>query len=91
MFALVIKFRRGIEYRNLKHLINIVEDIKNKEIGFKILRGQRPQIDTTPPYGKLVFGMVAAVAEFGRDHHRRANEGRIRSGLCLREEMQPIS
>nr|WP_198027360.1 recombinase family protein [Candidatus Paracaedibacter symbiosus] len=53
--------------RNLKHLVNTVEDLKNKEIGFRVLRGQGAQIDTTTPHGKLVFGMFAALAEFEQE------------------------
>ncbi len=53
--------------RNLKHLVNTVEDLKNKEIGFRVLTGQGAQIDTTTPHGKLVFGMFAALAEFEQE------------------------
>jgi DNA invertase Pin-like site-specific DNA recombinase len=53
--------------RNLKHLVNTVEELRDKGIGFKVLTGQGAQIDTTTPHGKLVFGMFAALAEFERE------------------------
>lgn len=53
--------------RNLKDLINIVEELRNQDIGFKVLTGQGAQIDTTTSHGKLVFGMFAALAEFERE------------------------
>lgn len=53
--------------RSLKHLVNTVEDLKNRGIGFKVLTGQGAQIDTTTPQGKLVFGMFAALSEFERE------------------------
>ncbi|MDR0773996.1 MAG: recombinase family protein [Rickettsia sp.] len=53
--------------RNLRHLVNIAEELKTKEVGFKVLTGQGAQIDTTTPYGKLAFGMFASLAEFERE------------------------
>ena len=46
--------------RNLKHLVNIAEELKNRSIGLKVITGQGAQIDTTSSHGKLVFGMFAA-------------------------------
>jgi DNA invertase Pin-like site-specific DNA recombinase len=53
--------------RNLRHLVNTVEELKERNIGFKVLTGQGAQIDTTTSQGKLVFGMFAALAEFERE------------------------
>ena len=53
--------------RNLRHLVNIVDDLQKKAIGFKVLTGQGANIDTTTPNGKLVFGIFAALAEFERE------------------------
>ncbi|TQC95287.1 recombinase family protein [Moraxellaceae bacterium AER2_44_116] len=53
--------------RNLKHLVNMVDNLNSHNIGLKVLTGQGAQIDTTTSQGKLVFGIFAALAEFERD------------------------
>lgn len=53
--------------RDLRHLVNTVEDLKKRNIGFRVLTGQGAQIDTTTPTGKLIFGFFAALAEFERE------------------------
>ena len=53
--------------RNLKHLVNTAEELKNRGIGLKVLTGQGAQIDTTSSHGKLVFGLFASLAEFERE------------------------
>lgn len=53
--------------RSLKDLVNIVEELNARNIGFKVLTGQGAQIDTTTSHGKLVFGLFAALAEFERE------------------------
>lgn len=53
--------------RDLKHLINIVEDLRDRDIGFKVLTGQGAKIDTTTSNGRLVFGFFAALAEYERE------------------------
>lgn len=53
--------------RSLKDLVNIVEELNKRSVGFKVLTGHGAQIDTTTPHGKLVFGMFASLAEFERE------------------------
>nr|WP_199162799.1 recombinase family protein [Elizabethkingia sp. ASV34] len=53
--------------RDLKHLINLVDELSKKGIGLKVLAGAGAQIDTTTPNGKLCFGIFASLAEFERD------------------------
>jgi DNA invertase Pin-like site-specific DNA recombinase len=51
--------------RSLTHLVSIVEDLANRDIGFKCLTNSA--IDTTTSSGRLVFAIFAALAEFERD------------------------
>lgn len=53
--------------RNLRHLVNTVQDLSDRGIGLRVLTGQGAQIDTTTPTGKLVFGIFASLAEFERE------------------------
>jgi len=50
--------------RSLSHLVEFINDLKNKKIGFKSLQ---ENIDTTSGVGKLIFHMFAALAEFEKD------------------------
>jgi DNA invertase Pin-like site-specific DNA recombinase len=50
--------------RSLKHLIELVSELENREVGFKSLT---ESIDTTSPSGKLVFHLFGALAEFERN------------------------
>jgi len=53
--------------RNLRHLVNTIEDLRQKNVGFKVLSGNGTQIDTTSPNGRLCFGIFATLAEFERE------------------------
>ncbi len=64
--------------RDLRHLVNTVQDMADRDIGFKVLTGQGAEIDTTTPSGKLVFGIFASLAEFERELIRE----RTRAGLA---------
>jgi DNA invertase Pin-like site-specific DNA recombinase len=60
--------------RSLKHLINTIADLGDREVGFLVLTGA--PIDTTTAAGKLNFAIFAALAEFERDLIReRVNAG----------------
>ena len=50
--------------RSLTHLVNTIQDLSNKGIGFKVLTGQGANIDTTTASGKMIFGIFAALSEF---------------------------
>ncbi len=51
----------------MKHLVNVVQELADKDIGFRVLSGQGANIDTTTASGKLIFGIFAALAEFERE------------------------
>lgn len=53
--------------RDLRHLVNTVQELADRQIGFKVITGQGADIDTTTASGKLVFGIFAALAEFERE------------------------
>jgi DNA invertase Pin-like site-specific DNA recombinase len=42
--------------RDLKHLISLMDDLRRRQVGFKVLMGSGAQIDTTTANGRLVFG-----------------------------------
>ena len=52
--------------RDLKHLVNMVDELNNQNIGLKVLAGNGAQIDTSTANGKMIFGIFAALAEFER-------------------------
>ena len=49
--------------RSLKHLIDTIQDLEQREVGFKSLT---ENIDTTTPGGKLIFHIFGSLAEFER-------------------------
>ena len=64
--------------RDLKHLVNTVQDFNERDIGLKVLAGAGAQIDTTTANGRLVFGIFAALAEFEAELIRE----RTKAGLA---------
>ena len=50
--------------RDLKHLVNTVDELNQRGVGLKVLAGAGAQIDTTTANGRLVFSIFAALAEF---------------------------
>ena len=53
--------------RDLKHLVNTVDELRAREVGFRVLAGAGSEIDTTTANGRLVFGIFASLAEFERE------------------------
>ena len=53
--------------RDLKHLINTVDGLRQNNIGFRVLSGAGAEIDTTTSNGRLCFGIFASLAEFERE------------------------
>lgn len=64
--------------RSLRHLVSIVDELQQRQVGFKVLAASGIQIDTTTANGRLVFGIFAALAEFEAELIRE----RTRAGLA---------
>jgi len=52
--------------RNLKHLIETVDNLTSRGIGFKVISGSGVNIDTTTSAGKMIFSIFGALAEYER-------------------------
>jgi len=64
--------------RSLLDLVGLVETLKARDVGLKVLTGAGASIDTTKPEGRLFFAMFAAMAEFERELIRE----RTRAGMA---------
>ena len=53
--------------RSLLDLVNLVEELKRREVGLKVLTGEGASIDTTKAEGRLILGVFAAMSEFERE------------------------
>lgn len=53
--------------RNLNHLVATIDDLRQRDVGLKVLTGAGATIDTTTANGRLFFGVFAAFAEFERE------------------------
>lgn len=53
--------------RSMAELVGIVDDLKARDVGLKVLTGEGAAIDTTRPEGRLIFGVFAAFSEFERE------------------------
>lgn len=65
--------------RNMKDLVNLIDDLGHKKIGFKVLTGAGAEIDTTTANGRLVFGIFAALAEFERELIRERTQAGLKA------------
>ena len=78
--------------RSVRHLIDVVEDLRQRGVGFKSLCDGA--IDTTTASGKLIFHIFTALAEFERSLiQERTNAGlaaaRARGRLGGRRPISP--
>lgn len=64
--------------RDLRHLVNTVDDLAKRGVSFRVLAGHG-QVDTSTPTGKLVFGIFAALAEFERELIRERTVAGLKS------------
>jgi DNA invertase Pin-like site-specific DNA recombinase len=53
--------------RDLKHLVNTIDWLRERGIGLRVLAGAGAQIDTATANGRLFFGIFAVLAEFERE------------------------
>lgn len=53
--------------RSLIDLVSLVEDLKKRGVGLKVLTGEGVAVDTTQPQGRMIFGILATLAEFERE------------------------
>ena len=53
--------------RNLRHLIEIVQELEQRKIGLRILTGKGACIETTTASGRMVFVIFAALSEYERE------------------------
>nr|WP_032113984.1 recombinase family protein [Candidatus Paracaedibacter symbiosus] len=62
--------------RNLAHLIHLTTKLIEKKVGLISLNDP---IDTTTPQGRLIFGIFASLAEFGRELIRERTQAGLKS------------
>ena len=60
----LVVFKLDRVARSLTHLIELMNHLQSRGIGFRSLT---EEINTTTPGGKLLFHLMAAIAEFERD------------------------
>jgi DNA invertase Pin-like site-specific DNA recombinase len=64
--------------RSLRHLVNALADLDSYGVAFTSLRDN---LDLSTPSGRLMFQIIAAMAEF----ERSLIQERVRAGLCKRQ------
>lgn len=53
--------------RSLIDLVGLIENLNARGVGLQVLAGHGAMIDTTRPEGRMIFGMLAVLAEFERE------------------------
>src|SRR6185503_2469555 len=65
--------------RDLKHLLSLMDDLRQRQVGFKVLTGSGAQIDTPTANGRLGFGICAALAAFEAELIRERTQAGLAS------------
>src|SRR5260370_32062155 len=73
--------------RSTLDLVGLVETLKEKGVGLKVLTGEGASVDTTRPEGKLIFAVFAAFAEFERELIRERTKAGM---LAAKRRGRPI-
>lgn len=53
--------------RSTQHLLKVVDELEEKEVGLRILDFAGTEVDTKSPAGKMMLTMFAAMAQFERE------------------------
>lgn len=64
--------------RSLLDLIGLIEGLNGRGVGLRVLAGHGAMIDTTRPEGRMIFSILAVLAEFERELIRE----RTIAGMC---------
>jgi DNA invertase Pin-like site-specific DNA recombinase len=87
MFDLVLVWKLDRIGRSLQHLLQILQEMQNKNIGFCCLT---QNIDTTTAAGKLMFHIIGAFAEFESSLiSERTKAGMLRAKLAGKHVGRP--
>jgi DNA invertase Pin-like site-specific DNA recombinase len=69
--------------RSLHDLVVIAADLKGRGVGLKILTGEGAAVDTTRPQGRMIFGILAVMAEFEREMIAEGRESQAGAASLL--------
>jgi DNA invertase Pin-like site-specific DNA recombinase len=65
--------------RSLLDLIGLVQQINGRGVGLRVLTGHGAMIDTTRAEGRMMFGLLAVLAEFERELIRERTKAGMRA------------
>lgn len=65
--GIVVVYKLGRLGRSLKHLLEVVAQLNEKQVGIQSINDAIDAIDTTTPQGRLFFYIFGCFAEFERD------------------------
>ena len=83
--------------RSTNHLHNIVTELTNQRVKFKVL--DQPNVETVTSTGRLMFSVLAAIAEFENDIRserqmdgiKRAKENGVKFGRKLKLSVEQVN